>query len=56
MLFRVFESQEERRKFGSSAFIELQYCKALVAEVIHFAKTGKCVSRRARFRVKGQRQ
>ena len=27
MLFRVFESQEERRKFGSSAFIELQFCK-----------------------------
>ncbi len=27
MLFHVFGSQEERRKFGSSAFIELQFCK-----------------------------
>ncbi len=27
MLFHKFTSQEERRKFGGSDFIELQYCK-----------------------------
>lgn len=27
MLFRVFNSQEERRNFGGSAFIEIQFCK-----------------------------
>lgn len=27
MLFYTFQSQEERRKFGGSAFIELQLCK-----------------------------
>lgn len=27
MLFRSFSSQEERRKYGGSYFIELQYCK-----------------------------
>ncbi|MGN0813865.1 MAG: hypothetical protein ACI4MH_01380 [Candidatus Coproplasma sp.] len=26
MIFHSFENQEERRKFGGSAFIELQYC------------------------------
>ena len=26
MLFHTFSSQEERRKFGGSYFIELQYC------------------------------
>ena len=27
MLFHVFSSQEERRTFGGSAFIEVQFCK-----------------------------
>lgn len=27
MLFHVFDSQEERHKFGDSCFIELQYCR-----------------------------
>lgn len=27
MLFHAFNSQEERRNFGGSAFIELQFCK-----------------------------
>lgn len=27
MLFHVFGSQEERRNFGGSAFIEIQFCK-----------------------------
>lgn len=27
MLFYSFTSQEERKKFGGSYFIELQYCK-----------------------------
>lgn len=27
MLFHIFKSQEERRKFGGSAFIEIQFCK-----------------------------
>lgn len=27
MLFHTFRSQEERRKFGGSYFIEVQYCK-----------------------------
>lgn len=27
MLFHVFSSQEERRRFGGSAFIEIQFCK-----------------------------
>lgn len=27
MLFHTFKSQEERRKFGGSYFIEMQYCK-----------------------------
>ena len=27
MLFHVFTSQEERRTFGASAFIEVQFCK-----------------------------
>jgi hypothetical protein len=26
-MFRIFRNVEERRKFGGSAFIELQYCK-----------------------------
>lgn len=28
MLFHTFHSQEERRKFGGSYFIEFQYCEA----------------------------
>ncbi len=27
MLFHMFKSQEERRNFGGSAFIEIQHCK-----------------------------
>lgn len=27
MLFHMFASQEERRSFGGSAFIEMQFCK-----------------------------
>ena len=27
MLFHMFHSQEERRNFGGSAFIEIQFCK-----------------------------
>ncbi len=27
MLFHTFNSQEERRAFGGSMFIELQFCK-----------------------------
>lgn len=27
MLFHVFNSQEERREFGGSAFIEMQFCR-----------------------------
>ena len=27
MLFHVFNSQEERRAYGGSAFIEIQFCK-----------------------------
>ena len=27
MLFHVFNSQEERRSYGGSAFIEIQFCK-----------------------------
>lgn len=27
MLFHTFSSQEERRNFGGSAFIEMQFCK-----------------------------
>lgn len=27
MLFHVFNSQEERRTYGGSAFIEIQFCK-----------------------------
>ncbi|MBQ7797397.1 MAG: hypothetical protein IJ374_12700 [Lachnospiraceae bacterium] len=27
MLFHVFNSQDERRKFGGSAFVEMQFCK-----------------------------
>lgn len=27
MLFHTFNSQDERREFGGSAFIEIQYCK-----------------------------
>lgn len=27
MLFRTFSSQEERREFGGTCFIELQYCR-----------------------------
>ena len=27
MLFHIFNSQEERRNFGGSAFIEVQFCK-----------------------------
>lgn len=29
MLFLTFSSQEERRKYGGSDFIELQYCRLL---------------------------
>lgn len=27
MIFHIFNSQEERRSFGGSAFIEMQFCK-----------------------------
>ena len=27
MLFHIFDSQEERRNFGGSGFIEIQFCK-----------------------------
>lgn len=27
MLFHIFSSQEERRGFGGSAFVEIQFCK-----------------------------
>ena len=27
MLFRTFHSQKERREFGGSYFIEIQYCR-----------------------------
>ena len=27
MLFHIFDSQEKRRDYGSSAFIEMQFCK-----------------------------
>lgn len=27
MLFHIFSSQKERRRFGGSAFIEIQFCK-----------------------------
>lgn len=27
LLFHIFNSQEERRKYGGSAFIEIQFCK-----------------------------
>lgn len=27
MLFHIFNSQEERRKFGGSGFLEIQFCK-----------------------------
>ncbi len=27
MLFHVFHSQEERKKYGGSSFIEIQFCK-----------------------------
>ncbi len=27
MLFHIFNSQKERREFGGSDFIEMQYCK-----------------------------
>ncbi len=27
MLFLTFHSQEERREYGGSAFIEMQFCK-----------------------------
>lgn len=27
LLFHTFGSQEERRKFGGSCFIEIQYCR-----------------------------
>ena len=27
MLFHIFNSQEERRAFGGSGFIEIQYCR-----------------------------
>lgn len=26
-MFHVFDSQEERRKYGGSAFVEIQFCK-----------------------------
>ena len=27
MLFHIFNSQEERRDYGGSAFVEIQFCK-----------------------------
>lgn len=48
MLFHTFHSQEERRKFGGSYFIEFQYCEAapgskpeklLKRSLIYFEKT-----------------
>lgn len=34
MLFHIFKSQEERRTFGGSAFIEIQFCKLPVGTTI----------------------
>ena len=34
MLFFVFDSQEERRKYGGSAFIEIQFCRLPTGTVI----------------------
>ena len=34
MLFHSFNSQEERRQFGGSAFIEMQFCKLTVGTKI----------------------
>ena len=42
MLFLVFNSQEERRKYGGSAFIEMQFCKLPVG-----TKTKKIVAVRS---------
>lgn len=39
MLFRIFDSQEERRNFGGSKFIEIQFCK-----MPYGTKTKKLVS------------
>ena len=39
MVFHMFASQEERRSFGGSAFIEIQFCK-----IPHGAKVKKIVA------------
>ena len=41
MIFHSFTSQEERKAFGGSAFLELQYCK------LETAKLAKILSLRA---------
>ncbi|MGN0771559.1 MAG: hypothetical protein ACI4MI_03115 [Christensenellales bacterium] len=35
MIFHSFANQEERRKFGGSAFIELQYCTTKHVKVVN---------------------
>lgn len=35
MLFHLFHSQEERREFGGSDFIEIQYCRLPEGTSIH---------------------
>lgn len=41
MLFHTFSSQEERREFGGSCFIELQYCRlAQGAEIEEIVSVG----------------
>lgn len=34
MLFHAFKSQDDRRKFGGSAFIEMQFCRLSVNSTI----------------------
>ena len=33
-MFLKFQSQDDRRKYGGSCFIELQFCKVAVPEVM----------------------
>ena len=44
MLFHVFASQEERREFGGSDFIELQYCRlrhgSKIKEIVSISAIG----------------
>ena len=43
MLFKIFNSQEERKKYGGSAFIEIQFCRLPMGTNVKDIVAGKTI-------------